>query len=240
MNSCLYQGVLRHRRLHPKVHNFRYRVFMGYLDLDELDELPLVGIRRNKFAATAFYDADYPLGTPLKDSVLTRLESLTGERPNGRVMLLTQFRYFGFHFNPVNFYYCYDRANTLVWILTEVRNTPWNERHYYAVDGQLALPIAKAFHVSPFNPMDMVYHWRFNKPGKTLFMHIENHQQSKVFDATLALSHTPLTRANLVSLLLRIPLMTVKTVFAIHWQALRLWIKRVPLYSHPINRSDRS
>ena len=86
-----------------------------------------------------------------------------------------------------------DRADTLRWVLAEVRNTPWNERHYYAVDGQQARPLEKAFHVSPFNPMDMVYHWRFNAPGKTLHMHIENHQASKVFDATLALSRVPLT-----------------------------------------------
>ncbi len=135
MNSCLYHGTLRHRRLSPKAHHFTYSVFMARLDLDELDALPSVGVRRNRVAPAAFYDADYLLGTPLKERVLERLENLTGERPAGRVMLLTQLRYFGFHFNPVNFYYCYDREDTLRWVLAEVRNTPWNERHYYAVAG---------------------------------------------------------------------------------------------------------
>lgn len=237
MNSCLYHGVLRHRRFQPKAHHFRYNVFMALLDLDELDGLPLVGIRRNQFAVAAFYDVDYPLGSPLKETTLSRLEKLTGERSDGRVMLLTQLRYFGLHFNPVNFYYCFDSSDALCWVLVEVRNTPWNERHYYAVDASAVRPIQKAFHVSPFNPMDMTYHWRFNSPGKTLHMHIENHQESKVFDATLLLNRQPLTQKNLTSLLARIPLMTLKTVLAIYWQALRLWLKRLPLYNHPANRS---
>lgn len=240
MNSCLYQGVLRHRRMSPKAHSFRYRMFMAFIDLDELPQLEAAGICRNRFAAASFCDKDYPLGLPLKQRALDKLEMLTGERSEGRVMLLTQLRYFGFHFNPVNFYYCYDSVNSLRWIVAEVRNTPWNERHYYAINAREAKPTQKAFHVSPFNPMDMTYHWRFNQPDKTLNMHIENYQQDKVFDATLALTRTPLTRQALRALLRKIPLMTLKTLFAIYWQALRLWLKRVPVYDHPSSKSKHS
>ncbi|MFI8417592.1 DUF1365 domain-containing protein [Serratia sp. NPDC078593] len=239
MNSCLYHGVLRHRRWQPRVHHFRYHLFMVYLDLDELTTLDQVGIRHNRFAAASFYDSDYPLGTPLKQQALARLETLTGERPAGKVMLLTQLRYLGFHFNPVNFYYFFDQQDVLRWVLFEVRNTPWNERHYYAVDAQEKRPTEKAFHVSPFNPMDMVYHWRFRCPGKTLHMHIENHQAEKVFDATLMLVRQPLTRPVLKRMLRKIPFMTLKTVVAIYWQALLLWLKRVPIHHHPASRSER-
>lgn len=240
MNSCLYQGVLRHRRWFPRIHNFRYSLFMAYLDLDELADLPDVGIRRNQFGAASLCDSDYPLGHPLKHNALAKLQALTGETTDGRVMLLTQLRYLGFHFNPVNFYYFFDRHAVLRWVVFEVRNTPWNERHYYAVNAQDIRPTPKAFHVSPFNPMDMVYHWRFRSPGQTLHMHIENHQAQKVFDATLMLSRQPLTRRSLNNALRKIPFMTLKTVLAIYWQALLLWLKRVPIHPHPVNRSDRS
>lgn len=236
MNSCLYQGILRHRRYHPKHHFFTYPIFMALLDLDELPLLAKAGIAHNRRGITAFFDRDYPLGEPLKQAVQNKLRELTGDTIDGKVFLLSQLRYFGFHFNPVNFYYCHDSAGDFRYLLAEVRNTPWNERHYYVVDAHHPQPMAKAFHVSPFNPMDMTYHWRFNLPGKTLQVHIENHQQNKVFDATLVLRRQALTRANLINLLVKLPFMTMKTVLTIYWQALRLWLKRVPVYSHPGNR----
>lgn len=240
MNSCLYQGILRHRRFQPRAHHFRYHIFMAYLDLDELALLPTVGIKHNRFAAASFYDSDYPMGTPLKEHALTQLEALTGERTDGHVMLLTQLRYLGFHFNPVNCYYFFDRQAVLRWVLLEVRNTPWNERHYYVVNAQDSQPTEKAFHVSPFNPMDMVYHWRIGNPGNALHLHIENHREEKVFDATLMLTRQPLTRRELKTMLWKLPFMTLKTVLAIYWQALWLWLKRVPIHNHPVRRSERS
>jgi len=206
---------------------------MPLIDLDELAQLPDVGIKLDAFSAASFRRKDYLGGGDIKTQAQDRIAELTGERPDGRVMLLCQLCYFGFYFNPVSFYYLYDQAGTLRWLLAEVRNTPWNERHTYAVLPDGSRPVPKAFHVSPFNPMDMVYRWRLTPPGKQLHITIENHRQAREFDATLSLTASPLTRATLRRQLWRLPIMTAKTALAIYWQALRLWLKRVPIYAHP-------
>lgn len=233
MNSTLYVGGVRHRRFTPVEHHFDYAIFMPLIDLDELDQLHQVGIRLETFSAASFRRSDYLGGGDIKTKAQDRIAELTGVRLTGRVMLLCQLRYFGLYFNPVNFYYLYDSNDVLRWMLTEVRNTPWNERHTYAVLPDGSLPVAKAFHVSPFNPMDMVYHWQLTPPGKQLRVHIENHRKTREFDATLTLKAQPLTRQTLRKQLWRLPLMTGKTAVTIYLQAVKLWLKRAPVYSHP-------
>ncbi|WP_075180792.1 DUF1365 domain-containing protein [Pantoea sp. 1.19] len=239
MNSALYQGHVRHRRFTPVTHSFSYGIFMALIDLDEIDQLPRCGISLKRFAPAAFRAEDYLGGgkpDELKARAQQRILTLTGEALSGRVTLLCQLRYFGCAFNPVNFYYLYDRQDRLRWMLAEVRNTPWNERHTYAVRPDGSETTHKAFHVSPFNPMDMVYHWRLTPPGPSLDVHIENHRQGREFDATLRLRRLPLSRTTLRQQLWRFPLMTLRTALAIYWQAFKLWRKGAPVYDHPTSR----
>lgn len=232
MNSLLYSGHVRHRRFTPVDHQFSYRIFMPLIDLDELPLLHQAGIGRRRFNAASFCTDDYLGGGDIKLRAQARIAELTGERLSGRVLLLTQLRYFGCSFNPVNFYYLYNEVDELRWMLAEVRNTPWNERHTYAVKPDGSETTEKAFHVSPFNPLEMVYHWRLSPPGTSLTVHIENHREGREFDATLHLRSQPLTRPNLRHFLWRFPLMTVRTALAIYWQAWKLWRKGAPVYDH--------
>lgn len=232
MNSVLYCGHVRHRRFTPVEHRFSYKIFMPLIDLDELLQLKEVGIGSSRLCAASFCSEDYLGGGDIKQRAQARITELTGERLSGRVMLLTQLRYFGCSFNPVNFYYLYDDTGILRWMLAEVRNTPWNERHTYAVKPDGSETTQKAFHVSPFNPLEMIYHWRLSAPAKSLLVHIENHRAGREFDATLHLRRQPLTRKNLRALLWRSPLFTARTVLAIYWQAWKLWRKGAPVYGH--------
>lgn len=254
MKSCLYEGQVRHQRFWPRPHRFDYRVFYVYLDLDELDT---VFARRLFWSGTRpalawFRRADY-LGNrniPLKQAVQDRVEQATGTRPQGPIRMLTHLRYFGLVFNPVTFYYCFDRNDDHIeTIVAEITNTPWNERHAYVLPaahstgerGRLQFSMQKDFHVSPFMPMDMQYRWSFSSPNDALNVHMVNLKQDAVaFTATMALTRKPMTAANCASVLLRYPLMTLKVIAAIYWQALRLYAKRVPFFTHPDKREPKS
>ena len=234
MKSALYVGWVRHRRHAPRAHSFRYPLFMAYLDLAELGEVFkgrwLWSTRR---AAVARFAREDHLGdprVPLDEAVRELVEAKSGRRPRGPIRLLTHLRYFGYVFNPVSFYYCYDAAGKRVeTIVAEVNNTPWGERCCYVLD-DLADETEKAMHVSPFMPMDLRYAWRFAAPGTHLGVHMRlTRKDETVFDATLALRREPIANG----VLLRFPLMTAKVIAAIHWEALRLWLKRVPFHTHP-------
>jgi uncharacterized protein len=243
MHSAIYQGFVRHRRFQPHTHRFSYRVFMMYLDLDELDQVlalsPLWS--RARFRPARFQRSDF-LGdpeVPLKQAVCDRIHAQTGIRHEGSVRLLANLRYFGFNINPIACYYCFDRQESLRFIVAEVTNTPWGERQSYVLrcDPQQRfqrIEFDKQMHVSPFNPMDMRYRWCSNRPQKMLTLNLETECDSETHvDATMALRRREITSGALAKVLLQYPWMTGKVAFAIYWQALKLWFKRNPIYDHP-------
>jgi DUF1365 family protein len=252
MHSALYHGWLDHRRLAPRRHAFRYGLFMAYLDLAELDQVFrgrwLWSTRR---AALARFDRRDHFGDPaqpLGDAVRALVAERAGRRLEGPIRLLTHLRYFGYVFNPVSFYYCFDAADrTVEAVVAEVNNTPWGERHCYVLPQdrpgaeQLRARSVKAMHVSPFQPMALRYDWQLHTPGEALAVHMTLRSAEPagepVFGATLALRRVPITGASLAGMLLRFPWMTAKVIAAIHWEALRLWLRRTPVHDHPARSS---
>ena len=247
MHSAVYTGRLRHRRHEPVPHAFSYGIRLLWLDLAELDEVFrgrwLWSVRRPALACFRREDYLGGDGSPLDEAVRDRVAGETGRRPAGPIRLLTQVRTFGYCFNPVSFYYCYDATDTHVEaIVAEITNTPWKERHAYVLRTEpqetMRFGLSKAFHVSPFLPMDMDYDWRFSTPADTLAVHMANLRGGRrVFDATLVLRRREITGPTLAATLLHQPFGPLAVVGRIYWQALRLRAKRIPFYVHPSKRS---
>lgn len=249
LHSAIYTGWVSHQRLQPKPHGFRYQLFMLYLDLEELP-----GLFKNnglwsylKPNLAYFRRQDYlgPPDQPLDTCVRDLVENNTGQRPLGRIGLLTHCRYWGICFNPVSFYYCHDEQGQLQAIVSHITNTPWNEQFAYVHEVKqaksLLFRLEKDFHVSPFMPMDIAYQWQFSAPEETLTVHMQNwRQEQAVFFATLKLQRQSWQANTLNRMLFSYPWMTLKVIAAIYWQALRLWLKRIPFYPHPNNITNTS
>jgi len=247
MQSCIYEGRVRHSRNTPVKHDFRYRLFMMYLDLDELPTL----FQKRWFWSTSrpalarFHRGDH-LGDcdrSLSDCVRDLVAAETGYRPEGPIRLLTNLTYFGYGFNPVSFYYCFAAdGRTVDFIVAEVNNTPWGEQDCYVLScnadsrrgAAWRFRPHKKMHVSPFMPMEVDYDWALAQPGKRLSVYMANSRDGeRFFDAAMLLRRSEIGAWSLASALLRYPLQTVKIIITIHWQALRLWLKRCPVYAHP-------
>lgn len=252
MNGALYSGRVRHRRYNPFPHSFTYGLFMVYLNIDEIDQIfnnsffwntkgkALVEFRRSDY----LFDPSIPIGDEIRNIV----ENYTGTRPEGKIYMLTHLRYFGYVFNPVTFYYCYNQDNDIVeTIVAEITNTPWKERYCYVLNSKSDsdtqqnhhFKFDKKFHVSPFIDMDHQYDWRFTDPGRSITVHMENHTKGKkYFDATLTMRRKPLTKSTLRNAVFMYPFMTMKITAAIYWQAIKLRLKGATFFPHPKYREE--
>ena len=237
----VYVGELFHRRFTPKNHQFTYPLTMFWLDLQDSDfsshkTVPLYA-RWVKFCPDDYLaNESAPLSReqrqPLKQKVLAKMSELSDNTLVGNVYFLGQVRNLGCYFSPINLFYL-KQGERFTHVLTEVSNTPWNQRHYYLIhlDNQTNTP--KAFHVSPFNHMDMDYKWHIPTPKLDLSFGIDCIAETKIFSASMKLHKKALTLNNLKALKWRMLLATIVTVFGIYWQALKLFVKRVPFYGYP-------
>ncbi len=243
LKSAIYTGQLAHCRHHPKYHFFRYRVFMMYIDLSEVSEIfsltRLWSSRR--FALAWLKRTDYigPKEMTIEDAVRNRIYEEINEQFEGSVRMLTNLRYFGFAMNPITSYYCFDAEEKLRYIVVEVTNTPWKERHAYVLRCNpesfvQRINFEKKLHVSPFNDMQIDYAWRSNLPSQSIQLSLANWRAGKSeFEADLSLQRKEISASSLRRFILGYPFMTLKVCAAIYWQALKLYMKGVKPVKHP-------
>lgn len=245
MEPAIYSGTVRHRRFQPASHEFTYSLFMAFLDIDRIPQLmeisPLSSYNRWNWAC--FDERDH-LGDPrlpLRERLGADAARHGVPLPDGPIFLLTHLRYLGYNFNPVSFFYCYDRAGDIQVVLAEVNNTFGGSYNYWLwrenrkpSRNALRYQCAKLLHVSPFMTLELDYDFLFTRPGETLTVHMETLEEGKgFFDATLLLEREPWNAKSLHRALRRHPWMTAKVIAAIHWQALKLYLKKVPFYHDP-------
>jgi DUF1365 family protein len=244
--SCLYECTVMHHRLEPKENHFRYRLFMFALDLDELDSLAVRGFSRNRWNLYTFRDRDH-LTLPGHEAASLR-ENLSAwlvghgiALPSGgRITLLTLPRVFGYIFNPVSFYFCSDASGAPLCAVVEVRNTFGELKPYLlpapAGDGHFRLVTPKHFYVSPFSALDLCFDFKLRVPGETLDLHIDDRAADRpVLLSALTGRRAPLSTARLLWFTLKYPLITVKVIALIHWQASLLWMRRLPWHRKAAN-----
>jgi DUF1365 family protein len=245
VDSGIYLGTLRHRRWLPRKHEFTYPIFLSLLDIDHLPELMAQSrlTSYNKPGFLSFCDRDHfgKRDVPLRVRMELDANSHGVQQPIGPVRLLTHLRTCGYNFNPVSLYYCYGEDGRMQRVLAEVNNT-FGETHNYwlgreqeiAAGSSKRYQFAKALHVSPFMSAEQTYDWTFTEPGDSLTVQSMSMEGGKLtFDSTLRLERREWNAREIRRAALAFPMMTAKVITAIHWQAMRLLKKNVPVVAHP-------
>lgn len=241
MQHALYTGFVIHNRLYPIKRRFKYKINMFFLDVDDIDNafksIPFVSV--NKWNILSFYRKNYLPSqdkSTIRDEVIKHLITNDFHIIPDKIFILTNLSYFGYCYNPVSFFYCY-KDDKLIYLLAEVNNTPWNERFVYVekLDNDKAnhLHIKKRFHVSPFLPMNIEYSWIVNKPGEIIKIFMGCSSDKRVFNASLKVKKEKINIQSITKVILLSPFATYLVHFRIYLQALFLFIKKVPFYSHP-------
>lgn len=259
LDSCLYTGQVSHHRFTPSVHQFKYRVFSSLLDLDELpniNRLKLFSV--NKFNLFSFHEKDHGRG---KDNLVCDIRALLKaqrlESAGHKIKLLCYPRILGYAFNPLSVYFCYNKSDQLQVILYEVSNT-FGSRHTYLfeteTDGKiLKQSCNKRMYVSPFMPMDTRYLFNISPPKEQVSVVIQQFDQlhhannpKPIFTASFKGKHCNLTDKSLLKMFFQYPLMTLKVIMGIHWEAFKLWRKKLKIQprennvSHTISWQDKN
>ena len=245
MNSALYAGTVVHQRLRPKRHRLRYRLAQGLFDLDELDDVAgrLRFLSRNRFNLFAFHDRDYGDGseTPLREQIEAHLRGAGLAPDGGPIRLLAMPRVLGHIFNPIAIWFCHRSDGSLLAIIYEVTNT-LKQRHSYLIpvtgdadgEGAIRQSCAKALYVSPFMDMDMAYDFAIRPPGEKVQIVVNGRDwEGPLISASFTGRRRPLTDRGLLRISFTIPLVTLKTVAGIHWEALKLWLKGIRIRKAP-------
>ena len=237
MKSCFYSGQIFHKRFQPKAHSFQYEMDYLFLSLAELDELCGLSKWWSKDSSNliSFRRQDYlPGDLPLDQQVKSSVTQLGGSQYNGDTFLLTTPRRLGHCMNPITLFYCF-HDEQLRYVLAEVHNTPWDERHLYLLEGpDFRAPTLKDFHVSPFMPMETTYKWNISDPKEThkVAIHV-SHESADLFTASMDLMRQPINAQTMSAHTKRQLRQSFRTLTAIYIQALKLWLKRTPFFRHP-------